>query len=112
MSNSIKTGSVAAAGAALNISLGWTPEYVKVVNVTDGSVVYEWFSSMTDGAALRSQNVVDTGSTGNASLANISSNGVSKYAGSSSAAPGFTIGSAIAVNGKTLAWLAVRGQDD
>ncbi len=108
MSNPFQTGRVVAAGAAINISLGWIPDYVKVFNVTDGTVAFEWTSDMAAAYAIRSQNVVDNAATGNGSFNAITSNGISAFAGSGNAAPGFTIGSAIAVSGKTLAWVAAR----
>lgn len=108
MTAQFKSGSVAGAGAAINVSLGWTPDYVKVFNITDGTIAYEWTSDMAAASAIRSQNVVDNATTGNGSLTAINANGITAFAGSLTAAPGFTIGSAIAVNGKTLSWVAFR----
>jgi hypothetical protein len=108
MSSQFRKGTLVGAGAAVNIPLGWQPDYVKVFNVTDGSVVYEWTSDMAAASAFKTQNVVDNATTGNSSLATINANGISAFAGSGTQAKGFTIGSAIAVNGKTLAWIAMR----
>ncbi|WP_226018417.1 hypothetical protein [Novosphingobium sp. FKTRR1] len=108
MTSQIRKGSVVGAGAAINVPVGWIPDYVKVFNITDGTIVYEWTPDFTDGYASRSQNVVDNGVTGNASLGIINANGISAFAGSSTQAKGFTIGSAIAVNAKNLVWVAFR----
>lgn len=42
---SIKTGFVLGTGAALTVSLGWVPDYVRVINVTDGDKIHEWVRS-------------------------------------------------------------------
>lgn len=39
----VRTGFIRGTGAAVNVSLGWIPEYVKVVNATDGDVFYAGF---------------------------------------------------------------------
>ena len=98
MATSVLTGSVAATGVAINLSIGFVPEYVKVINVTDGLVIYEWFNTMADGTAIRTDLAVGPQA----------ANGISKYLGTSALAPGFTLGTAIALAGKTLAWLASR----
>ena len=106
--NQFKQGQVTGAGAAINVSLGWVPDYVKVFNITDGTLAYEWVNGMPAANALRTQNVVDNGTTTNGSFNAITANGITSFAGSGSAAPGFTIGSAIAVSAKTLSWVAFR----
>jgi hypothetical protein len=99
MSPNFKRGSFTGAGAAVNISLGWTPEYVKVVNLTDADQIDEWFDMMTDGTSIQT----------NTAVATRSSNGISKYAGDGATPKGFTIGSGIAENAKVIAWFACRG---
>lgn len=37
----VATGFLRGTGAALNVPLGWVPDYVKVVNLTDGNKIYE-----------------------------------------------------------------------
>lgn len=103
MSNSIKTGTVVGTGAAISISLGFVPEYVRVVNITDADQIDEWFAGVSaEGTAVQT----------NTAVATRASNGISTYAGSATASPGFTIGSGISENGKTLAWIAMRSQND
>jgi hypothetical protein len=45
MSNTanIKTGHLVGNGAAINVSIGFIPDYVKVINLTDGDKVWEGF---------------------------------------------------------------------
>ncbi len=97
----IKIGTTTGTGAALNISLGFVPTYVKVWNITDGDIIHEWFTGMTDGHALQSGNHAST------QFSRITSNGISAYAGSDAAAAvGFTLGTAVSENGKTLGYFA------
>lgn len=100
MSDTIKTGTVTGTGAAINISLGWKPDYVRVLNVTDGDTVDEWVNGMAAGTAI----------TIAAAAASRSSNGISQYDGTISEPPGFTIGSGISESAKTLAWVAMRNK--
>jgi hypothetical protein len=39
----IATGFLRGTGSAINVSLGWIPDYVKIVNLTDGDKVHENF---------------------------------------------------------------------
>lgn len=98
---SIKTGTVTGTGAAINVSLGFTPDYVRIVNITDADQVDEWFSGMTDGTSIQT----------NAAVSARASGGISAYAGSTTAAPGFTIGSGISESAKVLRYVAMRDVD-
>ena len=99
MSNDlIRVGTVTGTGAAINISLGWIPDYVKVVNLTDGDTIDEWFRGNGAGTSIRTVLAVATNAT----------NGISEYAGTGAIAPGFTIGTAISETGDTLNWFALR----
>lgn len=95
------TGTVIGTGAAINVSLGFVPDYVRVVNVTDADQIDEWFSGMTDGTSIQT----------NTAVATRASNGISAYAGSGATAPGFTIGSGISETAKVLRYFAVRKAD-
>ena len=98
MSNiNVKTGSVTGTGAAINVSIGFLPVYVRVMNVTDADTVDEWFSTMANGTSITTAAAVATRAT----------NGISSYAGSSTAGQGFTIGSGISESAKVLAYLAI-----
>lgn len=98
MSQQIVTGTTTGTGAAINIPLGFKPTYIEVANVTDGDTIDKWWSGMTAGTSL----TVSTG------VATRGSNGLSQYAGTTSAGEGFTIGSGISESGKTLAYVAMR----
>lgn len=98
MAEQVRIGTVTGTGAAITVSLGWIPDYVKVVNVTDGDITDEWFTGMTASTAISTA----------AAVAPRSSNGISTFAGSSAAAPGFTLGTGISESGKTLSYIAIR----
>ena len=99
MDNSTKIGIVTGTGAALNVSLGFVPDYVRLVNITDGNVLAEWFEGMSEGTAVR-----DTGTP--ATLA--APNGIATYLGSASQPRGFTIGATLSASGKQLGYVAIR----
>jgi len=102
MASELTGGTYEGTGAAINISLGWIPDYVMVWNAEDGDAKWEWFNGLGAGDALATANH-DT-----AQQSLITSNGIDTYAGSSSAAPGFTIGTALSESGKTFRWKAER----
>jgi hypothetical protein len=105
MSQSVKTGTVTGTGAAIAVALGFVPDYVAVTNITDGTIAYEWWNTA---ANVTVQNTAGA-------LSKVASNGISAYAGGLSVTPqqpGFTIGSAVSTSGKTLAYFALRSQDD
>lgn len=100
--NRVFTGTYTGTGAAVNVSLGFIPAYVKIFNETDGDDRWEWVKGMTDGHAYQT-----IGSTGVGTK--ITSNGVSEYAGSrGSAAKGFTAGTSLSESGKTFRYVAFR----
>lgn len=46
------TGTVEGTGAAINVQLGFTPDYVKLINI-DGDASLEWISDMADGEGYK-----------------------------------------------------------
>lgn len=94
-------------GAAINISLGFIPDYVRVWNAEDGDASWDWFNGLGAGDVLATANH-DT-----AQQSLVTSNGIDTYAGSSTsgseAAVGFTVGSALSENGKTFRYIAIAG---
>jgi len=110
----VDVGTVEGTGAAINIELGFTPRYFKCFNLDDvGGLAptLEWFEGMPAASAIKTLKVVDNATTGNASSAKITSNGISEYAGSdASAAVGITIGADTDVNvsGETIHFIAFR----
>lgn len=112
MAAEIRTGTYTGTGAAVNIELGWTPDYVKVVNVTDGDEYWEWFAGMTAAHAIYTRSVTDNATTGNAGITRITSNGISQRSPTDYASKqGFTAGSALSESGDTFAYIAVRNGD-
>lgn len=93
-----RTGSFTATGAAVNISLGWHPSYVRAVNFTDGDTIHEWWYGMTAGTAIKTTTAVAT----------LGTNGISTYAGTDALAEGFTLGTDVCENAKVIYWLAMR----
>ncbi len=96
------TITVAAQNTAINKSIGFAPDYVKVINVTS-AFGFEWWADMADAEAY-----FTTGSTGVDAL--VTSNGITPYAGTvGGVGKGFTIGADNDVIGETsdvLYWIA------
>lgn len=102
----VKTGSYVGTGAAVNVELGFTPDYIRLWNETDGDETYEWFKGMTNGHALKSANNAST------QFSKITSNGFSAYAGTvGDKSAGITFGSALSESGKTWRYAAFRELD-
>lgn len=106
-------GSVAGTGAALTVSLGFVPSYVKVFNPNDAGSLFpsmEWFNGMATASGFKSLKTVDSGATGNASSNYVTTNGITAFTGSSSASAGFTIGADtdLNVNAETVFYIAIR----
>lgn len=105
----IKKGTYEGTGAAINFAIGWTPDYVRVVNAEDGDIAWEWFNGLGAGDALQTTNHADT------QLSLITSNGIDTYAGSSTsgseAAVGFTVGTTLSESGKTYYYIAMLDDD-
>lgn len=100
MAGEIFTGTTTGTGSAINISTGFTPAYVRVVNLVNGTAMEWWYGF----ASAQSLKTLSTGAVSNAVV-----NGVSAYAGSSTAAKGFTIGADANLNasGQPLYYIAV-----
>lgn len=95
----IAVGTYTGNGAAISISIGFVPDYVRVINITDGDATWDWFAGMAAGTAIKTDTAV----------ANLASNGVTAYAGSTTASPGFTIGTDLSESAKVHRWVAMRG---
>jgi len=106
------TGSITADGAAVNVSMGFTPKSVLITKVTNTLAQAYWVSGMASASCLKSK-VTGTDGDGTAGVGIITlatTSCVSAYAGSTSAAPGFTLGADTDVNvsGDTLRFEAFR----
>jgi len=109
----VSIGSVEGTGAAINVSLGFKPDYVRAVNYTDtaGDVAaVEWFSGMTAAHGLKTLGIADDGTSSDESAAFITSLGISQYDGTDALTEGFTIGADTDVNvdGDTIVYIAIR----
>lgn len=103
LTSDVVTGKIVTAdpAAAANISIGFVPSRVEIFNATNPSQ-HNWQKGMGDGyceqqVTAGDKTIVTTG-------------GISEYAGSASAAPGFTIGTDSVLNtaGDTLYFKAYR----
>lgn len=101
-------GSTTATGAAINVSLGWTPKYVIVSNpATTVPANMEWSTGMAAASALRT---VASGTNSEAIMSRVTVSGISVYSGGTTTPKGFTIGADTVVNisGDTLYYRAFR----
>lgn len=115
MASNFRSGTVNGTGAAINVSLGWKPDYVKLINIADASSLdpmMEWTSDMPAAAGVKYLRIADNGTSAAKSHAYVTTGGVSAYAGSDSAAEGFTIGADADINasGEKIVWIAMRNQ--
>lgn len=97
------SGTVEGTGSAINVSLGWKPDYVKVFNQDNTNVAtLEYSSTMPDAAGFKYVNAGD--------MTLITSDGISPYDGDDTTPAGFTIGADTDVNvsSETLHWVAMR----
>ena len=112
MSNTmIRSGTVLGTGATLNVPLGFAPDYVKVINFTDGESI-EWTREMIeDGSPKYGIKEVAAGTKSVLATAAV---GIDDYAGLESdgstlgIAKGFTIGATAGVNiaAEDIMWVA------
>lgn len=95
------TGKYTGDGSAKNISLGFKPKVVMVVNFTDGDNIFWHFDTMTDDTGILVSTAVATDAAGNVTL----------YGGSIAANPqGFTVGAGMSESGKEFHYAAWRGE--
>jgi hypothetical protein len=106
MANNVEIGSYTGTGAAINIELGFIPDYVLIENATDGDANWKWFGGMADASALQQV------AAGTKTL--ITSNGVTPLAGDRTTPrrPGFTIGTALSESAKVFRFVAMRSSHD
>ena len=97
MAGEICVDSYVGTGAAVDVVLGWVPDYVRIIQTTDGNLTGEWFDGMNDGTSINTA----------ADVTLNSSNGVSKLLDAVKGR-GFTVGTAFSTNGKTYRFHAVR----
>ncbi len=101
-----KTGTQDGTGASIDISLGWTPDYVVVINweATDYTEI-RWFKGMTAGHGIKEITGTDR------DLSKITSLGITQLGASASdTVEGFRIGADTDLNvaGESITWCAWR----
>jgi hypothetical protein len=99
MATITKMGTYTGNGAAQNISIGFIPDYVRIVNIT-APAVDEWFSGMTAGTS-----VTTTG----AAAIRAAPNGITAFAGTAGlAGQGFTVGAGLSTGAYVYRYVAVQ----
>jgi hypothetical protein len=93
-------------GTAINVSIGWTPKSVIVTKVTNTLVQAQWQTGMAAASCFKYLDSATAASI--ITLPTVSC--ISTYAGSTSAAKGFTLGTDTDINvtGDTIRWQAYR----
>jgi hypothetical protein len=108
MADQVKVGSWTGDGTAKTVELGWVPDYVKIINATDGDVILEWFNGMGANDAIKHTKIADSGSTGNSSFALITSDGLDAGNGTESVKKGFVLDADANENAKVFRYIALR----
>lgn len=101
MKGQTKVGTFTGTGAAINVQIGFVPDFLFIFNVTDGDIAHVWFNGMTDGTSIDIA----------AAVAPNADNGVSAYAGTRGGnGAGFTVGTDISESAKVYRYFAVANQ--
>ncbi|MEO1169926.1 MAG: hypothetical protein AAFW97_14570 [Pseudomonadota bacterium] len=113
MAAEFKRGAVEGTGSAINVSIGFQPDYVKCFNIDDAGdlhAVAEWTTDMADASMFKGLKIADDGTTSNLSNTYVASDGITPYAGDDTNGEGFTIGADGDLNasGETIVWIAMR----
>lgn len=99
MATICKVGSYTGTGAAINISVGFVPDYVRVANITTPAEDV-WFSGMAAATSLTT--------TGTAAI-RAAPNGITAFAGTAATAgQGFTVGAGLSVNAAVYRYVALQ----
>lgn len=99
MATITKVGTYTGTGAAVNVSVGFVPDFVQIVNIT-APAVDEWFSGMTAGTS-----VTITG----AAAIRAAPGGVTAFLGTAATAgQGFTVGAALSTNASVYRYVAIQ----
>ena len=89
-------GSYTGTGSAINVPIGWVPDFVMIVNVTDGDIIWTWFSGQAAGTS------VDIA----AAVAANANNAITALE-STTACYGFTAGTDFSESGKVYGYVAL-----
>lgn len=103
MATITKVGTYTGTGAAVNVSIGFIPDYVRVIRTDTVGVIDEWFNGMTAGTSIT--NATDAA----AAAIRAAPNGITAFAGTAGqAGQGFTVGAALSVNTGTYRYVAIQ----
>ena len=93
MTPEIKTGTYAGTGSLVTVTLGFTPKYLRILNITDGTETIDFIDTMTAATDIKTDTAV----------AGVTTNGITLTTG------GFTVGTDGAANtsGKTYHYFAI-----
>lgn len=94
------SGTFVGTGAAIAVPIGWQPDFVRIVNITDGTTAEEWYTGMANGTSVKMTS---------GAIAPVAANAISLLPGDVNQTKGFTVGSASNIAGKTYAYVAQRG---
>jgi hypothetical protein len=101
MMGQTKVGTYTGTGAAINVQIGFVPDYLRIVNITDGDYTMEWFNGMAAGTSI------DTA----AAVATNAADGITAYNGTRGGdGAGFTVGTDGSETGKVYRYFAVADQ--
>ena len=102
MATITKIGSYTGDGNALNISIGFIPDYVRVMRTDTPGQIDEWFNGFD--AATSITNATDAA----AAAERASPNGITAFAGDATSGAGFTVGAALSVDTGTYYYVAIQ----
>lgn len=101
MKGQIYAGTYTGTGAAINVQIGFIPDFVFIFNVTDSDIAHVFFNGMTAGTSIDIA----------AAVAANAADGVTAYAGSRGAnSAGFTVGTDASENAKVYRYFAIANQ--
>lgn len=99
MATIVKVGTYTGSGAAQNISIGFIPDYVRIINIT-APAEDSWFTGMTAGTSVTT--------TGTAAI-RAAPNGITAFAGTAGlAGQGFTVGIGLSTNASVYRYFAAQ----
>lgn len=99
MSAKMRFGSYTGTGASLNIEVGFIPDFLIVVNETDGDIMHFWFDGMAAGASTDIGAAVIANPTGS----------ISRFVGTpATVGQGFATGADASESAKVYRWAAFQ----
>jgi hypothetical protein len=91
------TGTYTGTGSAMVLELGFVPDHIRVINLTDGTAGAEWF------AAVPAVTIA-------LALTKVTSNGIGAYLGTAATSAGVTLGTTVTTSAKVFGYVASRSK--